>query len=130
MANEQQIIIAADVTDQANDVRQTVPMTDQAIDNLDAAGVTENIGAFTADTGFFSEENMNALETHERINDVFIATGRQKHHDKVPNPPKVRLPKVRPPKVRSPKVRPLAFRPPTVLITDGPDHRRSDHRRA
>ncbi|MFT4559285.1 MAG: transposase, partial [Planctomycetaceae bacterium] len=42
VANEQQIIIAADVTDQANDVRQTVPMTDQAIDNLDAAGVTEN----------------------------------------------------------------------------------------
>ncbi len=51
MANEQQIIIAADVTNQANDVRQTVPLTDQAIDNLDAAGVTANIGPFTADTG-------------------------------------------------------------------------------
>ena len=93
VANEQQIIIAADVTDQANDVRQTVPMTDQAIDNLDAAGVTENIGAFTADTGYFSEENMNALDAHERINDVFIATGRQKHNDKVPDSPKGRPPK-------------------------------------
>jgi len=93
VANEQQIIIAADVTDQANDVRQTVPMTDQTIDNLDDAGVTENIGAFTADTGYFSEDNMNALDSNERIDDVFIATGRQKHNDKVPDSPKGRPPK-------------------------------------
>ena len=93
VANEQQIIIAADVTTQANDVRQTVPMTDQAIDNLDEAGVTENIGAFTADTGYFSEENMEALDSNERIDDVFIATGRQKHNDKVPDSPKGRPPK-------------------------------------
>jgi len=93
VANEQQIIIAADVTDQANDVRQTVPMTDQTIDNLDDAGVTENIGAFTADTGYFSEENMTTLDSNERIDDVFIATGRQKHNDKVPDSPKGRPPK-------------------------------------
>jgi transposase len=93
VANKQQIIIAVDVTNQVNDVRQTVPMTDQAIDNLDAAGVTENIGAFTADAGYFSEENMNALDAHGRIDDVFIATGRQKHHDKVPDSPKGRPPK-------------------------------------
>ena len=93
MANEQQIIIAVDVTNRANDVRQTVPMTNQAIDNLNEAGVTENIGAFTADAGYFSAANMNALDAHERINDVFIATGRQKHHDKVPDSPKGRPPK-------------------------------------
>jgi hypothetical protein len=93
VANEQQIIIAVDVTNRANDVRQTVPMTDQAIDNLDQAGVTRNIGAFTADTGYFSAANMNALDAHKRINDVFIATGRQKHHDKVPDSPKGRPPK-------------------------------------
>jgi transposase len=93
VANDQQIIIAADVTDHANDVRQTVPMTDQATSNLDDAGVTENIGAFTADTGYFSEDNMNALDSNDRINDVFIATGRQKHNDKVPDSPKGRPPK-------------------------------------
>ena len=93
VANEQQIIIAADVTGQANDVRQTVPMTEQAIDNLNEAGVTENIGAFTADAGYFSEENMDALDAHDRIDAVFIATGRQKHHDKVPDSPKGRPPK-------------------------------------
>ena len=45
MANEQQIVVAADVTDQANDVRQTVPMVNQTIDNLDAAGVAEKVRA-------------------------------------------------------------------------------------
>jgi hypothetical protein len=34
MANEQQIIITADVTDQANAVRQTVPMMNQTMTNL------------------------------------------------------------------------------------------------
>jgi len=68
-------------------------MTEQAIDKLDEAGVTESIGAFTADTGYFSEENMNALDSNERIDDVFIATGRQKHNDKVPDSPKGRPPK-------------------------------------
>lgn len=93
VANEQQIIIAADVTDQANDVHQTVPMTDQTVANLDDAGVTENIKAFTADTGYFSEENMNALDSNERIDDAFIATGRQKHNDPVPDSPRGRPPK-------------------------------------
>jgi hypothetical protein len=35
-------------------VRQTVPMVEQTIANLDAAGVKENIKAFTADAGYFS----------------------------------------------------------------------------
>ena len=41
VANEDQIILAADVTDQANDKRQAVPMVDQARENLDAAGVKQ-----------------------------------------------------------------------------------------
>src|SRR5205823_11016957 len=36
VANEHQIILAADVTDQADEVRQAVPMVDQARANLDA----------------------------------------------------------------------------------------------
>ena len=92
VANEQQIIIAADVTDQANDVRQTVPMMNQTITNLNEAGVTENIKALTADAGYFSEENMEAVDSNERIDDAFIATGRQKHNDKVAESPKGRPP--------------------------------------
>ncbi|MEO2026066.1 MAG: hypothetical protein ABGZ23_09290 [Fuerstiella sp.] len=92
VADDQQIIIADNVTDQANDVRQTVPMTDQMIADIDDAGVTENIRAFSADTGFFSDENMNALDSNERIDDILIATGRQKHNDRVPDSPKGRPP--------------------------------------
>ena len=41
MANEEQIIITADVTSQANDKRQVVPMVEQSKKNLHAAGVDE-----------------------------------------------------------------------------------------
>jgi len=64
----------------------------QTIENLDAAGVTENVKAFTADAGYFSEENMNSLDANDRIDDTFIATGRQKHNDSVPDSPKGRPP--------------------------------------
>lgn len=93
VANEQQIIIAADVTDQANDVRQTIPMTEQAIANLDAVGVEEKIKAFTADTGYFSEDNMLAVDANDRIESAFIATGRQKHNEAIPDSPVGRMPK-------------------------------------
>ena len=91
LANEAQIIIAADVTPQANDKRQVVPMVEQSQENLQAAGVQEKIGAFNADTGYFSEENVSYLEG-EQI-DTHIATERLKHHEKIPLAPKGRIPK-------------------------------------
>lgn len=93
VANEDQIIVAADVTDQANDSRQVEPMVEQTIENLDEVGVEENIGAFTADAGYFSEENVNSLEANERIDEAYIATGRLKHHEQVPDAPQGRPPK-------------------------------------
>jgi hypothetical protein len=51
VANEAQIILAADVTDQTNDKRQAAPMMDQARANLDAAGVEQAIGAGLMDSG-------------------------------------------------------------------------------
>ncbi|MFQ5425340.1 MAG: transposase, partial [Phycisphaerae bacterium] len=81
VANEGQIIVAADVTPQANDKRQVVPMVEQSQENLQAAGVKEKIGAFDADTGYFSEENVSYLEA-EGI-DPYIATERLKHHEKI-----------------------------------------------
>jgi transposase len=91
VANEEQIIMAADVTPQANDKRQVVPMVEQSQENLQAAGVDEKIGAFDADTGYFSEENVSYLEG-EQI-DPHIATERLKHHEKIPLAPKGRIPK-------------------------------------
>ena len=92
VVNENQIIVAADVTDQANDVRQLQPMLDQTIANIDEVGVTENIDAFSADAGYFSEENVGALEEHERVDEAYIATGRLKHHERVAPAPKGRIP--------------------------------------
>jgi hypothetical protein len=41
VANENLIILAADVTNQANDKRQAVPIVDQTLKNLKAAGVDQ-----------------------------------------------------------------------------------------
>jgi transposase len=67
-----QIIVAADVTQQANDKRQVEPMVSQMMENLD--GATPE--SMTADAGYFSEENVNFLEGR-RI-DGYIAVDRQK----------------------------------------------------
>lgn len=90
VANEEQIIIAADVTPQANDKQQVVPMVEQSQENLQAAGVNEKIDALDADTGYFSENNVSYLDG-EQI-DAHIATERLKHHEKISLVPKGRPP--------------------------------------
>jgi transposase len=93
VANEEQIIVSADVTNQANDVRQVEPMVDQTIENIDAAGVDDNIDAMTFDAGYFSEDNVEVLTKHDRVKEAFIATGRLKHNEKVDAAPRGRPPK-------------------------------------
>jgi transposase len=90
VANEHQIILAADVTDQCNDARQLVPMADQARANLDAAGVEDAIKAMLGDSGFYSESNATALEG--RKIEPYLATERLKHHEKVAAAPRGRIP--------------------------------------
>lgn len=90
VANEDQIIVAADVTDQANDKRQVVPMVDQTRANLDAAGVTQTIGAAVMDSGYYSESNINELDS--RGIDGHIATERLKHNEAIPEAPHGRIP--------------------------------------
>ncbi len=91
VANEAQIILAADVTDQANDKRQVVPMVDQARENLDAADVKQPIGAAVIDSGYYSEANTAALQQREI--DPYVATERLKHHEEIPSVPRGRIPK-------------------------------------
>jgi len=62
VCNEEQIIVAADVTDQAHDKRQVRPMVSPAQENLAAAGVEEKIAALNADAGYYSEENVSYAE--------------------------------------------------------------------
>jgi len=91
VANEDQIILAADVTEQANDKRQAVPMVDQTLENLKAAGVERPIGAAVMDSGYYSEANTKALE--QRDIDPYIATERLKHNQEIPPVPRGRIPK-------------------------------------
>src|SRR4051794_7552019 len=90
VTNEHQVILAADVTPQANDVRQAVPMVDQARANLDAAGVNEAIKAALGDAGYYSEQNAKDLE--RRGIEAYLATERLKHHEKVASAPRGRIP--------------------------------------
>jgi hypothetical protein len=91
VTNGHQIILAADVTDQANDVRQMMPMVDQARANLDAAGVTDALKAALGDAGYYSEANAKDLE--QRGIEAYLATERLKHHEKVASSPRGRIPK-------------------------------------
>jgi transposase len=83
---QNQIIVAAEVTQEANDKRQAVPMAQVALNNLDAAEIerpsatdgTPVLIPNTLDSGYFSEEAVKKLETMGI--DPHIATGRQKHH--------------------------------------------------
>src|SRR4051794_34903026 len=89
VTNGHQIILAADVTDQANDVRQAVPMVDRTRANLDAAGVKEAIKAALGDAGYYSETNATALG--QRGIEAYLATERLKHNEKVASAPRGRI---------------------------------------
>lgn len=74
-----QIIVATNVTQQSNDKQQVKPLVEE---------IKENTGGnkpkkVSADTGYFSETNIEYLED-EQI-DSYVATGRQKHGD-IPEP--------------------------------------------
>jgi transposase len=72
---ESQIIVAANVTQQANDKQQLEPVVEEIKKNTE--GKTPE--KLSADNGYFSEPNVQYLED-EGI-DGYIATGRQKHGD-------------------------------------------------
>ena len=81
-----QIIVAADVTNQANDKQQAVPMAQAALSNLEAAGLDKPVDAAgqalpipnTLDSGYYSAKAVGELEALGF--DPHMATGRHKHH--------------------------------------------------
>jgi transposase len=85
---ENQIILAADVTNEPNDKRQFKPMVKQTKRNV---GRGQRIGRLSSDTGYFSEENAEWAEQQEL--DAYIATGRIKHNEQVPECSRGRRPK-------------------------------------
>ena len=88
---EAQVIVAHSVTNQATDVQQLVEMIEATEANLGAAGIDENSDTLITDVGYFSEKNVN--DATDAGVDVLIATGRIKHHERVPDAPRGPIPK-------------------------------------
>ena len=94
-----QVIVAADLTDQAPDAEQLEPALDQLDENLAAIDAELAAGAvLTADAGYFSEQNIKTAAEHGL--DPHIATGRFKHSEPQAPAPRGPIPKNATPKQR------------------------------
>jgi len=82
-----QIIVAAGVTQEANDKQQVKPL----VENLKKKLSGSKPSKISADSGYYSEDNVNYL-SKEQI-DAYVATGKQKHGDAPPLVPRGRIPK-------------------------------------
>lgn len=82
---ESQVIVAADVTQQANDKQQLVPLVEQIEDNL--GEIPDRV---LADAGYFSEENVKSLT--DNFMEPFIPRDRVKHSDPPQAAPRGRIP--------------------------------------
>jgi hypothetical protein len=80
-----QIIVAADVTDEANDKQQAQPMLTQVLVNTEQVPRTVSM-----DAGYFSEANVTALTTLGCM--PLIPPDRQRHGQMVPAAPRGRPP--------------------------------------
>ncbi len=88
-----QVIVAAQVTQQANDKQQVEPLIEQMKKNVPG----QKPRAVSADAGYYSEDNLKYLEG-EQI-ESYVATGRQKHGIREPAP-RGRIPSQASPKER------------------------------
>jgi len=80
-----QVIVAADVTQQANDKKQLTPMVEQVEENT--GELPEKV---SVDNGYYSNDNVEAME--EKDVDAYIAAGKMKHGEKITSP-RGRIPK-------------------------------------
>lgn len=89
-----QIILAADVTQEANDVHQLHPMTEQAQQELQTAGVQEDIKSEIADTGYWSEDNiLKSLPTDPEFLIATTKDWKQRKAMREQGAPRGRIPK-------------------------------------
>jgi len=87
-----QVIVVAELSDQAPDAQQLEPALDQLKENLGAIDAQLPEGAaLTADTGYYSEENVRITSEHGL--DPHIATGRFKHDEPPAPAPRGPIPK-------------------------------------
>jgi transposase len=84
--DQAQIIVGTNVTQETNDKQQVQPVIE---DVKKRTGQTPKKASL--DAGYYSDQNVAYLES-EKI-DGYIATGRQKHGEKIPPAPRGRIPK-------------------------------------
>jgi transposase len=92
-ANENQIIVGRNVTQQTNDKQQLTPLVE---DVKEMNG--EKPGKVSSDSGYYSDKNVAYLESEEI--DGYVAPGRHKHSENVSPAPRGRIPKNATPKER------------------------------
>jgi transposase len=88
---EAQVVLAADLTQQAADVGQLFDMVDTALANLDTIGLEDGPAVVLADAGYCSNDNLEAAADSDT--DFLIATGRLKRSEAVPAAPRGPVPK-------------------------------------
>ncbi len=93
VATADQIIVAAEVTQDENDVDQLHPMLAATANELKAAGVEERVGAVLVDAGYCSEANLERADPEGP--ELFVATRKdwkQREQMRQAPPPRGRIP--------------------------------------
>lgn len=80
VANNEQVVVAAEVTDEHNDLGQLHPMIEATNTSLAQAGIEERPENLLADAGYASEENFAALDENDP--DCYVATRNMKKNPK------------------------------------------------
>lgn len=94
-----QVIVVAELSNQAPDCPQLGAALDQLQENLAVIDAKlPQDATMSADAGYFSEDNVVTTAQHGL--DAYIATGRQKHCDPAPIAPRGPIPKDATPKQR------------------------------
>jgi transposase len=61
VATMEQVVVAAELTQQANDLQQLQPMLDATAATLAAAGIADRLGTLLADCGYWTIANLTAI---------------------------------------------------------------------
>jgi Transposase DDE domain len=65
--NEQQIVLAAEITNNSTDFSQLDPMVTAALDELERAGIEQLPEAVAADAGYWNEQHMDEVVANKHI---------------------------------------------------------------
>lgn len=91
VANENQVVLAAEVTSEQNDYEQLHPMIATMQQNLEAAGVKQKVGTLVADSGYLSDDNLLAAD--DDAPDLLIAAANDRDQRIDKKAPRGRIPK-------------------------------------